>query len=221
MTAQHSTVSVEWYTPPEIIEPIRAGLGGIKLDVASSSAAQAIVGAERWRGLDHDPVALSDVSPLFASWLDVEGWFLNPPTPAVDWWRMVRVQSRRPGAFVLFNIDQLPRCEGWSECVLVLPRKRIRYLAPIEHVRELDAARFASRLEAWERHREHAISLGRKVRQRPEPAPEVAPGLGRGPSPPHASAILGVNMSAASGSAARFAAALSHLGEIVIPAHLR
>lgn len=74
MTVLTSTETVEWYTPPEIIERARQVLGGIDLDPASNDIAQ------RWIQAS---VYYTAATPLQAPWAG-RVW-LNPPfddTPA-------------------------------------------------------------------------------------------------------------------------------------------
>lgn len=186
MSAQHSKVSAEWYTPPWLVERARRVLGEIAIDVASSHLAQSIVKAERWYSLDRTPWAP-----------EVDGapdrpWWCNPPTPAVTWWRGlmggVRIVEGRlappvPGAFLLFNIDQLGRCEGWSLVPVCILRKRVPYLSTVEAVTELHA-------QAWRSECARARKAGKGEPAAPRPVVEVVPGLARGPQPPHGSAVL-------------------------------
>ena len=71
--------SDEWHTPPAILAPVRAALGGrIDLDPASCAAAAGRVGAGRWYGLPDDGLAL----PWFGA------VFVNPPySRAAAWLR--------------------------------------------------------------------------------------------------------------------------------------
>jgi phage N-6-adenine-methyltransferase len=64
------TGQIEWYTPPEWIEPARAVLGGIDLDPASSEVAQRTVKAKRFFTIDDDG--------LRQEWHGPRIW-LNPP----------------------------------------------------------------------------------------------------------------------------------------------
>ncbi len=67
--AKTSSVSDEWYTPPEYIELTRQVMGGIDLDPASNTTAQQWIQAERWYGIKNDGLKMH--------W-DGRVW-LNPP----------------------------------------------------------------------------------------------------------------------------------------------
>ena len=83
----------EWYTPPEIIEPVRAALGGIDLDPCSTRAAQDTVRATEY-------YALPDNDGLILPWFG-RVW-LNPPYSAP-----------KPWVFRLLETDNSP-----SACIL-------------------------------------------------------------------------------------------------------
>jgi hypothetical protein len=53
-TALHSSESVEWYSPPWLVERARQCLGGIDLDPASSHEAQVIVRASEYYTIEGD-----------------------------------------------------------------------------------------------------------------------------------------------------------------------
>ena len=65
----HDKGDQRWYTPPEVIEPVRAALGGIQLDPASCAEANAVVRADAY----HDEAA----DGLRQPWRGTV--FLNPP----------------------------------------------------------------------------------------------------------------------------------------------
>lgn len=52
--ALHSSLSVEWYTPAAIVEPVRLLLGAIDLDPASCAAANGVVRAARYYTREED-----------------------------------------------------------------------------------------------------------------------------------------------------------------------
>lgn len=52
--ALHSSKSVEWHTPPHILDAVRNTLGGFDLDPASCAEASVRVGAADWIGLPED-----------------------------------------------------------------------------------------------------------------------------------------------------------------------
>lgn len=126
---QHSTGSVEWYTPPEIVEPARQVLGPMFLDPASCPVAQKTVRAAWWYGSDG----------LSTWWADRV--FLNPPgkSPtnpkgAKPWWnKMLHHAVHDPGfvgIYIGFNPSVLWFENSplrWSRAIC-LPFKRIRFL---------------------------------------------------------------------------------------------
>lgn len=127
--ATHSMASVEWYTPPAIVEAAREVLGGeIDLDPASCVVANSqIVHARSFyqadgpSGLDH-------------MW---EGrWFCNPPSPPREWWERAAVSwalGLGRGVFVAYSIEQLQQSQGneWAASMMrfpiCIPRSRVRY----------------------------------------------------------------------------------------------
>lgn len=67
---QHSSESVEWYSPEKILVPAQEVLGGIELDPASCELANKVVKAERFFTKEDDGLA--------RSW-EADSLFLNPP----------------------------------------------------------------------------------------------------------------------------------------------
>ena len=53
-SARHSSSSVEWFTPPDVIEAARATMGGIDLDPASCARANELVRAAKYFTKDDD-----------------------------------------------------------------------------------------------------------------------------------------------------------------------
>ena len=56
--ALHSSRSVEWFTPVEIIEAARSVMRGFELDPASCAEANKVVKATEWYGVESDPASL-------------------------------------------------------------------------------------------------------------------------------------------------------------------
>ena len=98
---QHSSETVEWYTPPEIIASARAVMGGIDLDPATCTAAQQYVKAHS--------CLTEEANGLNYRW--VGKTFLNPPggkapegsptkSNAVLWW------SKLAHEYMVGNVEQ-------------------------------------------------------------------------------------------------------------------
>lgn len=128
---QHSSESVEWYTPKLIALMARAVMGGIDLDPCSNATANDVVGAEHFIAPPDD--GLEDV------------WhgrvFLNPPggkqgasSSAARWWRKLRASPRVAQAIVIgFNPSILFTAQSDAEGAsptdypVCYPRRRIQF----------------------------------------------------------------------------------------------
>lgn len=135
MTAQHSSASVEWYTPEAVIEATRVWGGGtIDLDPCSCPAAQARVKAVRWFGAEHDGLSLR--------W-DADTVLCNPPggrygreSAAAVWWRKAvtewQLGRARRILFVGFSLSILRTSQGDGLSALAfpicVPRQRLRFV---------------------------------------------------------------------------------------------
>ena len=77
MLPQHSSKTVEWNTPPEIIEKVYAVLDDIELDPASNNLANQTIGAYRYftaanDGLAHDWIAKTVfLNPPYGKWTGI------------------------------------------------------------------------------------------------------------------------------------------------------
>lgn len=117
MIAQHSSATVEHYTPKEIVEASREVLGCIDLDPASSELAQRTVKAKCWYGKDSP----HGWDGLRHQWYG--NVFLNPPGGTFDrkvfpwktksraaaWWAYLehqwRIDHARAAIFVGFTLE--------------------------------------------------------------------------------------------------------------------
>lgn len=168
MNVQHSKAKGAWYTPPEIVEAARAMLGGvIDLDPASCHRANAIVKARRFGSIELQAPA--------AEWSAAETIFLNPPTPPKFWWQALdawhRERAGRRAVYIAYSLEQVQQSHGWTDGgmlrhAVIIPAKRIAYFE--------DKEASASRLPDCD--------LRRRIL--------AGPDLVRGPSPPHAGAIV-------------------------------
>lgn len=142
--AKHSQASVEWYTPPDIIERARRVMGRIDLDPASCEKANTIVKAERFFS------GIGAPDPL-APWYG--NVFNNPPGGCYDkqgrpakqgkgaaktWWGKLtfeyRIGNVHQAIFLGFNLDVLQNTQSFGagrrilDYPFVIPRDRIRFL---------------------------------------------------------------------------------------------
>lgn len=117
----------EWFTPPEFIEKARTVLGAIDLDPASCAAAQAVVRAGDYYGLDKGQ------DGLLMPW-EVDTLFLNPPYSNAGAWVERVVAEYRDGnvggAIVLVNAKTETAWFGllWEHAVLCFVERRISFV---------------------------------------------------------------------------------------------
>lgn len=191
LTGQHSSASAEWWTPPEIVDPVRA-LWPIDLDPASCQEANRVIGAARFFTVKDDGLAMT--------W-DAETVWCNPPSKrgensAWAWWVYAAGQWAIGIAtrilFQVFNPSsffQIAQEKARAACVPT-PQQcaRVEFRDRVEYLRA---------------------------------SPTLAlPGVDlvgvRGDAPPHGSALLLLTDSAEEIRA--FADAYAHLGDALFPA---
>lgn len=102
--AQHRSETNEWYTPPVYIEAARHVMGGIDLDPASCAAANEVIQATDYYGLDKGQDALT------SCWHG-RVW-LNPPYGKT-------ANKSNAGIFVRYLLDQYRAGHVEQACVLV------------------------------------------------------------------------------------------------------
>ncbi len=117
-----SQASVEWYTPPEIINLARIVLGGIDLDPASNDIAQQWIQATMYYTAE---------TPLQAPWTGRV--FLNPPFDDTPAWveRLEREYTCGDVAAAILLVNSAPGYVWWEDlwrrrpvCML---RERLRF----------------------------------------------------------------------------------------------
>jgi hypothetical protein len=165
-TALHSSLSSEWYTPPEIIALVRTALGGvIDLDPASSEIGNRIVGAKRYYTQADDG--------LKQRW--VGNVWLNCPYSSdggADAWVACLLGQQFTNLVAIFNAttDRGWFTPLWRHATLCFLRRRTRFLETREQ-----------REERWAK------------RNPNKPCPpykgEVIEGLIRGPQPTHGNVL--------------------------------
>jgi ParB family chromosome partitioning protein len=129
--ALHSAASVEWDTPPEVVEAARALMGGIDLDPASCAVANEVVKAETFYTSDDDGLS----KPWFGR------VFLNPPggrgVVKSFWSKLVAHWMNREieqAVWVGFSLEQLQMLQGCEmsplDFQICVPRKRLKFRSP-------------------------------------------------------------------------------------------
>ena len=129
---QHTTKSVEYYTPVPIVEAARAVAGGFDLDPASCELANRVVRANRYYS----------ESSMHKSWI-APRIFLNPPGKsklnpkgATPWWTrlagLVRKQAVDVGIYIGFSNSILrtaPTDDGLHplDYAVCIPKQRIAF----------------------------------------------------------------------------------------------
>jgi hypothetical protein len=183
VTATLTADSVEWYTPPDILEPARRTLGSIELDPASSIRANEMVGAERFYTVEDD---------AFTKDWSAKTIFLNPPSPPKRWWMKLLQQvdgGHCSGIFIAYSIEALQQIQLWTPgrlSLFCIPRRRIPYLCTAESA----ANKLAKKLFKEGADEPKRADLSKLLRLQALPPDELIPG----DQPAHASAILGLNV---------------------------
>lgn len=117
-----SQATVEWYTPPDIIELARAVLGAIDLDPASNDIAQSWIRASTYYTAE---------TPLQAAWTGRV--FLNPPFDDTPAWveRLEREYTHGAVTAAILLVNSAPGYGWWERlwrnrpvCML---RERLRF----------------------------------------------------------------------------------------------
>lgn len=140
MAARHSSRSVEWFTPPEIVEAARATMGGIDLDPASCESANRVVRAKEYFTRRDDA--------LLRPW-HAERVFLNPPggrdrdreSRQRRWWFALSSAWAHglveQAIFVSFSIELLQTCQVEHapgplplDFPICIPASRVQYMRP-------------------------------------------------------------------------------------------
>lgn len=133
MNIQHSSRQDSWMTPKPIIEMVRAVLGHISLDPASSHQANKQVGAESY---------IDDVNDgLSKTWFG--SVYCNPPGGKVGnqsktflfWEKLMRERDARRiehAVFMFFSVEGLAISQGRSVLAatkfpVCIPKKRIKF----------------------------------------------------------------------------------------------
>lgn len=116
---QHSSDSVQWYTPIDVIERARRVLGGIDLDPASDEFGNSRVKATQYYS----------ANGLELPWRGKV--FVNPPGgrgSAKRWFQ--KFMTCEEGIFIGFSIELLQACQEAVYYPFCIPARRLRYEKP-------------------------------------------------------------------------------------------
>src|SRR6478736_131454 len=121
MTILHSSASVCWYTPVDIIERARTTLGHFDLDPATDEFGNSRVKA----------ASFMTEKGLEAEWSGLV--FLNPPGgrgSAKRWWNKLRESKAEAAIFVGFSMQILQTEQSILEHDFCIPKRRIHFEKP-------------------------------------------------------------------------------------------
>ena len=134
--AQHSSQSVEWYTPPEIVEAARETMGVITLDPASSARANETVRATRY--LTQEENGLGQCVWQGNVFLNPPGGKINKRSQAVVWWECLidnYLTWTKQAVFVAFSLEFLQTAQQSplagmqpSDFPICIPKQRLKFL---------------------------------------------------------------------------------------------
>lgn len=138
--AQHSSATVEHYTPRLLADLARAVLGSIDLDPASCEAANQFVGAARYFTRKEDG--------LSQDWGFESRVYLNPPggklkgeSSAVVWWNKLVLEvglgNVKSAIFLGFSLEFLQTAQQSAldplGCPFCIPRRRTAFIGAAEN----------------------------------------------------------------------------------------
>lgn len=135
MNAQHSSASVEHYTPPEILEIARRLMGTIDLDPASCAEANQIVEATKYFTQMDDGLLQQWHGRV---WLNPPGGKTKNRSNAAIWWEKLveeyLAERVTQALFMGFSLEILATsqdADSWvGDFPFFIPRNRISYIAP-------------------------------------------------------------------------------------------
>lgn len=121
--ALHSSMSVEWYTTPDIVERARRLLGRIWLDPASNALANEIVGADRFYTENDDGLAQPWDAP----------WFANIPygDGKTKEWISKATGSEYPGVLLVNAVPDRSWFRPLWRYPICFPDRRIQFLESV------------------------------------------------------------------------------------------
>lgn len=210
----HSSESSQYITPPEIMTRVRAVLGEIKLDPATTPLANKIVWASKiCCGREHE----KNDDGLVVKWTDK--WFCNPPYSKHDggpvnlWTKkaLLEQKNHRPEGIMLVNAT--PDRSWFSDLLdeasaVCLCKKRIRFCES----KAAAAKRIAEKIKKKNDHISTEALIDQVASTLDCLGKELPSGIVRAPSPTHGNALFyfGENVF-------RFIEHIAALGKIIVP----